>query len=90
MTMLKQKFNDVGLKGINTSAVKFLREETIRTLSHQDYNCLRYHTMEMEIGVDTVMETFPRDNTLLHHVISCVATNQNRSLTVGLIRSLIN
>jgi hypothetical protein len=57
--ILKQKFNDVGLKGINTSTVKFLREENIRTLAHRDYNCLRYHSMEREIGVDTVMETFP-------------------------------
>jgi hypothetical protein len=29
MTILKRKFNAVGLKGINTSTVKILREETI-------------------------------------------------------------
>jgi hypothetical protein len=34
--------------------------------------------MEREIGVDAVMETFPRDNTILHHVVSSVAINQNR------------
>jgi hypothetical protein len=34
MTLLKLKFNNVGLKGIFTSTVKFLREETIRTISH--------------------------------------------------------
>jgi hypothetical protein len=78
MAILKQKFNDVGLKGINTSTVKYLREENIRTLAHRDYNCLRYHSMEREIVVDAVMETFPRDNTILHHVVSSVAINQNR------------
>jgi hypothetical protein len=35
-------------------------------------------TMEWEIGVDAMMETFPRANTLLHHVVSAVAINQNR------------
>jgi hypothetical protein len=78
MAILKQKFNDVGLKGLNTSTVKYLREESIRTLAHRDYNCHRYHSMEREIGVDAVMETFPRDNTILHHVVSSVAINQNR------------
>jgi homoaconitase/3-isopropylmalate dehydratase large subunit len=34
--------------------------------------------MEVEIGVDDVMEMFPCDNTLLHHVISSVAIHQNR------------
>jgi hypothetical protein len=34
--------------------------------------------MEFEIGVDATMETFPRANTLLHHVVSSVAINQNR------------
>jgi hypothetical protein len=34
--------------------------------------------MEMEIGVDTMMKTFPTNNTLLHHVVSCVAINQDR------------
>jgi hypothetical protein len=78
MAILKQKFNDVGLKGLNASTVKYLREESIRTLAHRDYNCHRYHSMEREIGVDAVMETFPRDNTILHHVVSSVAINQNR------------
>jgi hypothetical protein len=78
MTILKRKFNAVGLKGINTSTVKILREETIRSLAHRQYNSLRYHSMEDEIGVDAVMETFSRDNTLLHHVVSSVAIHQNR------------
>jgi hypothetical protein len=78
MTVLKQKFNAVGLKGINTSTVKILREETIRSLAHREYNSLRYHSMENEIGVHTLMETFPRNNTILHHIVSSVAINQSR------------
>jgi hypothetical protein len=78
MTALKLKFNAVGLKGINTSTVKILREETDRTLQHWEYNNHRYHTMEMEIGVDTMIKTFLTNNTLLHHVVSCVAINQDR------------
>jgi hypothetical protein len=78
MSILKQKFNDAGVKGINTSTVKFLREETIRSLGHKDYNRHRYHSMEIEVGVDVEMETFPRENTILHHVVSSVALNQNR------------
>jgi hypothetical protein len=35
MSILKHKFNDAGVKGINTSTVKFLREETIRSLGHK-------------------------------------------------------
>jgi hypothetical protein len=30
----QKKFSSVGLKGINTSTVKILREETIRSLAH--------------------------------------------------------
>jgi hypothetical protein len=78
MTALKLKLNAVGLKGINTSTVKILREENNRSLEHCEFNCLRYHTMEIEIGVDTMMKTFPTDNILLHHVVSCVAINQDR------------
>jgi predicted restriction endonuclease len=40
MTIIKQKFNSVGLKGINTFTVKIIREETIRSLAHRDYNSL--------------------------------------------------
>jgi hypothetical protein len=76
---LKLKFNAVGLKGINTSTVKILREENNRNLEHWEFNCLRYHIMELEIGVDSTMMTFPTDNTLLlHHVVSCVAINQDQ------------
>jgi hypothetical protein len=78
MAALKLKFNAVGLKGINTSTVKILREEVNRSLAHCDFNCHRYHNMEIEIGVDSMMKTFPANNILLHHVVSCVATTQDR------------
>jgi hypothetical protein len=78
MTALKLKFNAVGLKGINTSTVKILREENDRSRQHWEHNNHRYHTMEMEIGVNAMMKAFPTDNTLLHHVVSCVAINQDR------------
>jgi hypothetical protein len=78
MTVLKVKFNATGMKGINTSTVKILREELARSIAHGEYNNHRWNTMEWEIGVDAMMETFPRANTLLHHVVSAVAINQNR------------
>ena len=31
----------------------------------------------MEIGADSMMMAFPTNNTLLHHVVSCVAINQD-------------
>jgi hypothetical protein len=34
--------------------------------------------MKIEIGVDVMMKTFPTNNTLLHHVVSCVAIHQDR------------
>jgi hypothetical protein len=78
MAELKLKFNAAGLKGINTSTVKILREEINRSPAHCDFNCHRYHNMEIEIGVDSMMKTFPTNNTLLHHVVSCVAITQGR------------
>jgi hypothetical protein len=79
MAELKRRFNSVGMKGINTSTVKILREESNRSHAHRQWNSSRYHTMEFVIGVDATMETFPRANTLLHHnVVSSVAINQNR------------
>jgi hypothetical protein len=78
MAALKLKFNAVGLKGINTSTVKIIREEINRSLDHHEFNCLRHHKMVIEIGVDVMMKTFPTENTLLHHVVSCVAINQDR------------
>jgi hypothetical protein len=55
MKALKLKFNAVGLKGINTSTVKILREENDRNRQHWEHNNHRYHTMEMEIGVNAMM-----------------------------------
>jgi hypothetical protein len=34
--------------------------------------------MKNEIGVDTLMEIFLRNNTILHHIVSSVAINQSR------------
>jgi hypothetical protein len=78
MKAIKLKFNAVGLKGINTSTVKILREENTRNRAHGQHNCQRYHRMNMEIGTDAMMMTFPVDHTLLHHVVSCVAVKQDR------------
>jgi hypothetical protein len=78
MKAMKLKFNDVGLKGINTSTIKILREENNRNRAHEQHNCQRYHIMNMEIGTDVMMMTFPVDHTLLHHVVSCVAIKQDR------------
>jgi hypothetical protein len=78
MTALKLKFNAVGLKGINASTVKVLREENNRNLEHWGHNSQRYHRMEMEIGIDVMMMVFPADNTLLHRLVSCVAIRQDR------------
>jgi hypothetical protein len=77
MAALKLKFNAVGLKGMNTSTVKILREENNRSLEHCEFNCHRYHDIKMEIGVDSMMMTFPASNTLMHHVVSCVAIDQD-------------
>jgi hypothetical protein len=78
MMALKLKFNAVGLKEINTSTVKILREENDRNRQHYEHNNHRYHTMGMEIGADAMMQKFPTNNTLLHHVVSRVAINQDR------------
>jgi hypothetical protein len=79
MAELKERFNAVGIKGINTSTVKLLREEVHRNNAHEDYNSSRYETMEFEIGIDATMETFPRGNTLLHHVVFSVAINHKKA-----------
>jgi hypothetical protein len=34
--------------------------------------------MKIEIEVNVMMKTFPTNNTLLHHVVSCVAIHQDR------------
>jgi hypothetical protein len=78
MNILKTKCNNACMKGINTSTVKILREETARNIAHIEWNSYRYHTMEFEIGVDTMMETLPIEHMLIQHVVSSVAINQNR------------
>jgi hypothetical protein len=78
MEALRLKFHAVGLKGINTSTVTILREEVNRSIAHSDFNCHRYLNMEVEIGIDSMMKTFPANNILLHHVVSCTAINQDR------------
>jgi hypothetical protein len=50
----------------------------VRTIEHTGHNSIRFHSMEMEIGVDSMMNTFPPENALLHHVVAAVAINQDR------------
>jgi hypothetical protein len=78
LTALKLKFNAVGLKGVNTSTVKILREKNNRNLEHWGHNSQQYHIMEMEIGIDAMMMVFLIDITLLRRMISCVAIRQDR------------
>jgi hypothetical protein len=78
MTYLKRLLNEVGMKGLSLNTAKTLRKEAICTIAHVGCNNIRFHTMEMEIGVDSMMNTFPPDNALLHHVVAAVATNQDR------------
>jgi hypothetical protein len=78
MAYIKHKLNDVGMKGLLLSTVKILRKETTRTIEHNGHNSIRFHTMEMEIGIDSFMNTFPPESTLLHHVVAAVAINQDR------------
>jgi hypothetical protein len=76
--VFKIQLNDVNQKGIKTSTVRILKEETIRHISHSIHNAIRYTQMTVEIGVDDEMEVFPTAQVLLHHVVSAVAINQHR------------
>jgi hypothetical protein len=76
--VFKRQLNDVNQTGLKIMTVHLLREETIRTLRHHNFNLLRYNQMEAEIGIDVQQETFPSANILLHHVISAVSINQRR------------
>jgi hypothetical protein len=76
--VFKMQLNDVDQRGLKTSTVRFLEEETIRHLEHARYNCIRYHRMITEIGPDDEPELFPKANILLHHVVSAVSINQRR------------
>jgi hypothetical protein len=57
MAYIKRKLNDVGMKGLSLNTVKILRKETTRTIEHDGYNSIHFHTMEMEIGIDSRMGT---------------------------------
>jgi hypothetical protein len=72
------QLNDVDQKGLKTSTVRLLKEETIRHLAHVCYNSIRYNQMIDEIGIDDEPDIFPAANILLHHVITAVAVNQHR------------
>jgi hypothetical protein len=78
MTYIKEELNEVGMKGLSLNTVKILRQETVRTIEHTGHNSIRFHSMEMEIGVDAMMDTFPSNNALLHHVVAAVSINQDR------------
>jgi hypothetical protein len=78
MTYIKEELNEVGMKGLSLNTVKILRQETVRTIEHTGHNSIRFHSMEMEIGVDAMMDTFPPNNALLHHVVAAVSINQDR------------
>jgi hypothetical protein len=74
----RQQLEDVEQQGFKTSTVRILREETMRHVSHTHFNILRYQQMIEEIGEDVDLQTFPKMNVLLHHVVSAVAINQRR------------
>ena len=78
MADIKVELNDVGMKGLSLNTMKILRKETVRTIEHTGHNSSRFHSMEMEIGIDSMMNTFPAESTLLHHVVSAIAINQDR------------
>jgi hypothetical protein len=76
--VFKAQLNDVDQKGLNTSTVRLLKEETLRHVAHARYNSIRYDQMIDEIGNDDEIEIFPSAHVLLHHVVSAVAINQHR------------
>jgi hypothetical protein len=72
------QLNDVDQKGLKTSTVRLLKEETYRHLAHTIHNQIRYDQMMDEIGADDEPGTFPRANVLLHHIVYVVSINQHR------------
>jgi hypothetical protein len=96
--VFKRQLKDVNQTGLKVSTVHLLREETIRCLQHANYNPHRYSQMNLEIGKDAELVTFPAANILLHHVVSAVAINQHRrkpnrwvnKVTMKLIKCGIN
>jgi hypothetical protein len=75
---LNGRFTSANLKGVHTSTIAVLREETIRNMEHSQYNSIRYVQMTREIGFDVEMDSFPADVVLIHHVVSAVAIMQHR------------
>jgi hypothetical protein len=76
--LLKMQLNDLEQKGLKTSTVRLLKEETVRHLAHSSYNSIRYDQMNDEIGIDEEPAVFPRAHVLLHHTVSAVSINQRR------------
>jgi hypothetical protein len=76
--IFKAQLNDVEQKGLKTSTVRLIKEETIRHIAHAQHNSIRYDQMIDEIGVDDEIEIFASAHVLLHHVVSAVAINQHR------------
>jgi hypothetical protein len=76
--VFRRQLKDVEQQGFKTSTVRILKEETVRRVAHTHFNILRYHQMVTEIGDDVDLQTFPKMNVLLHHVVSAVAINQRR------------
>jgi hypothetical protein len=76
--IFKMQLNDVHQKGLKTSTVRLLKEETLRNIAHDIHNSIQYDQMIEEIGIDDEIEVFPTANILLHHVVSAVAINQHR------------
>jgi hypothetical protein len=75
---INRRFANANLKGVHTSTIAMLREETIRNIEHVNYNFIRYTQMTREIGFDVEMDLFPVDVVLIHHVVSVVAIMQHR------------
>jgi hypothetical protein len=75
---INRRFTNTNLKGVHTSTIAILREETIRNIAHINYNVIRYNQMTREIGLDVEMDSFYADVVLIHHVVSAVAIMQHR------------
>jgi hypothetical protein len=60
--IFKMQLNDVNQKGLKTSTVRLLKEETIRHLAHVGYNSIQYNQMIDEIGIDDEPDIFPAAN----------------------------
>jgi hypothetical protein len=76
--IFKLQLKDVDQKGLCTSTVRLLKEETLRYMAHGVYNSIWYNQMIDETGIDDEPEIFPATSILLHHVISAVAINHHR------------